>query len=119
MFMAVIICPNCGTVTRTGARSCCAPGGSWHKKCGNSGDLSFEHTWSQGIQACKHLASGAQMQFTSSFQTTISHEFGDGQQLKNTYSTGSVDNDAASPQDGVMVFHAVTFIGIILITLHV
>ena len=112
-------CPSCGIVPKTGALSCCAPGGSWHKKCGNPGDLNFEYTWSQGIQACKYHASGAQKQFTSSFQTTISHEFGNGQLLKNTYSTGSVDNDAASPQDGVMVSHAVTLIGIILITLHV
>ena len=119
MNVAENICPNCGTVAKTGAFSCCAPGGSWNKKCGTPGNLKFKYTWSQGIQACKHLASGAQMQFTSSFQTTISHEFGNEQLLKNAYSTGFVDNDAASPQDGVMVSHAVTLIGIILITLHV
>ena len=119
MNVAENICPNCGTVAKTGALSCCAPGGSWNKKCGNPGDANFEYTWSQGIQACKYLASRAQKQFTSSFQTTISHEFGDGQRFKNTYSTGSVDNDAASPRAGHMISHTLTFISLLFITLHV
>ena len=33
--------------------SCCFRGGSWFKKCGDPGDSRFEHTWSQGLQACK------------------------------------------------------------------
>ena len=59
------------------------------------------------------------MQFTSSYRTTISNEFGDEQQLKNTYSTGYVENDTASPQNREMVSHAVTFISLLFITLHV
>ena len=111
-------CSTCGAYNN-GKISCCAPGGSWNKKCGNPGDLNFEYTWSQGIQACKYHASGAQKQFTSSFQTTISHEFGDRQQLKNTYSTGSVDNDTASPVEGNMISQTVTFISLSLIVLLV
>ena len=76
--------------------------------------------WSQGIQSCKHLANGqAQMQFTSSYQTTISHEFDDEKQLKNTFSTGSLNDDIASPQDSEMMSHTATFISLLLITLYV
>ena len=108
-------CPKCGKY-RNGKPSCCANGGSWYEKCGNPPKL---YTWFQGIRACKHLASGAQMQFTSSFQTTISHEFGDGQQSKNTYSTGYVDNDTASPVECNMISHMITLISLLLICLHV
>ena len=45
-------CPKCGTVKKTGKRSCCAGGGSWYKKCGDEGDSKFDHTWTQGFQAC-------------------------------------------------------------------
>ena len=45
----LVACPNCGT--KDGKLSCCAPGGSWFRKCGN-GDK-FDHTWFEGVQACK------------------------------------------------------------------
>ena len=46
-------CPKCGTVKKSGKRSCCAPGGAWVNKCGNDGDSKFDHTWIEGIVACK------------------------------------------------------------------
>ena len=46
------VCPNCGDATTHGERSCCARGGAWFKKCGDGGDAKFEHTWTEGIQAC-------------------------------------------------------------------
>ena len=46
-------CSKCGTIKKSGQRSCCAPGGAWVKKCGNPGDSKFEHTWPEGIEACK------------------------------------------------------------------
>ena len=52
---AVIIstkCAKCGT-NKAGKRSCCARGGSWFKNCGDTGDTQFDHTWIDGIQACK------------------------------------------------------------------
>ena len=46
-------CPLCGTIEKTGKRSCCAPDGAWAQKCGDTDDPDFEHTWFQGTQACK------------------------------------------------------------------
>ena len=45
------LCPKCGTAKS--GQSCCGRGGSWFKKCGDSGDDNFEHTWFEGITACK------------------------------------------------------------------
>ena len=47
------LCPKCGINAKSGKLSCCAPGGAWFKKCGGVGDASFDHTWTEGIQACK------------------------------------------------------------------
>ena len=35
--------------------SCCARGGSWFGNCGKAGDSNFDHTWPEGIQACKDM----------------------------------------------------------------
>ena len=47
-----ITCPKCGA-TNLGKLSCCFRGATWFKKCGDVGDPNFEHTWFDGIQACK------------------------------------------------------------------
>ena len=47
------LCPKCGTTKISGKLSCCARGGSWFKKCGDPGDASIDHTWFEGVQACK------------------------------------------------------------------
>ena len=49
----VTTCPQCGILGKTGKISCCALGGAWFKKCGNPGDSTFDHTWSEGIEACQ------------------------------------------------------------------
>ena len=46
-------CPKCGRTSKSGKRSCCARSGAWFKKCGNFGDAKFDHTWAEGIYACK------------------------------------------------------------------
>ena len=46
-------CLLCGKLKNNGKLSCCAPGGSWFRKCGNTGDSKFDHTWLEGIEACK------------------------------------------------------------------
>ena len=48
-------CPNCAT-NNAGKHSCCARGGAWFKNCGDVGETQFDHTWSEGIQACKDFA---------------------------------------------------------------
>ena len=46
-------CPKCGSMKKSGERSCCARGGSWFQECGDAGDPRFAHTWTEGMQACK------------------------------------------------------------------
>ena len=50
-------CTKCGTIKKSGKqsgkRTCCARDGAWFKNCGDKGDLSFAHTWVEGVQACK------------------------------------------------------------------
>merc|ERR1712091_834577 len=46
-------CPKCGTISKSGTPSCCSRGGAWFKNCGHVGVTKFDHTWAEGIQACK------------------------------------------------------------------
>ena len=46
-------CPKCGSIKKSSKLSCCAHGGAWFKNCGDAGDRQFDHTWGEGIQACK------------------------------------------------------------------
>ena len=50
-------CSKCGTTKKSGKHSCCAPGGAWFKNCGDAGDKTFDHTWAEGIHACKDYGS--------------------------------------------------------------
>merc|ERR1712032_478070 len=47
------ICSKCGTIKKSGKRSCCAPGGAWFNNCGASDNSNTEHTWFEGMRACK------------------------------------------------------------------
>ena len=51
--MASSLCFTCGIIKKFGKYSCCARGGTWFKKCGDEGDTTIDHTWTEGIQACK------------------------------------------------------------------
>ena len=46
-------CVKCGVAKKSGKRSCCARGGAWFKNCGDAGNMNFDHTWTEGIRACK------------------------------------------------------------------
>ena len=46
-------CSACGRNKKTGQLSCCFRGGAWFKNCGDPGDAKFDHTWFEGIKACK------------------------------------------------------------------
>ena len=50
------VCPKCGTIAKSGKTSCCSRGGSWFKTCGGAGNTRLQHTWYEGIQACKARA---------------------------------------------------------------
>ena len=58
-------CSKCGIVKQSGKLSCCARGGAWFKKCGDVGDSNFDHTWVDGIQACKGFASSSSVESLS------------------------------------------------------
>ena len=47
------VCPICGVIKRSGKMSCCSRGGSWFGKCGSTGNAKLDHTWYEGLQACK------------------------------------------------------------------
>ena len=50
------VCSKCGAMKKSGKSSCCGRGGSWFKTCGSAGNSNFDHTWYEGIQACKGRA---------------------------------------------------------------
>ena len=47
------VCLKCGTIAKSGKISCCGHSGSWFGNCGGAGNDKFDHTWYEGIQACK------------------------------------------------------------------
>ena len=46
-------CSKCGTIKKSGKTSCCGLGGSWFRNCGSGGNSKLDHTWFEGIWACK------------------------------------------------------------------
>ena len=60
------LCPTCATL-KSGKRSCCAGGGAWFGTCGDDGDDDSDHTWFEGIQACKDSASSLSSEVQSQF----------------------------------------------------
>ena len=70
------VCPKCAAIKKSGELSCCASGGAWFENCGTSGNSNTDHTWVEGMQACRDvvsLASGkAEPQFIISVHQTTS-----------------------------------------------
>ena len=50
-------CPKC-VANDVGTRTCCARGGGWYRTCGKKGDSKAEHTWDEGLRACRDPAPG-------------------------------------------------------------
>ena len=109
-------CPKCSTVKKSGAYSCCARGGAWFKNCGDAGSTEFDHTWSEGIQACKDLMSS--FSDPSPRQATVHNQIGvavfplntinASQQRTNYRRIGRMSNAAAMDLEG-HVEHAKVF----------
>ena len=49
-----LLCPKCAVINKSDKLSCCARTASWYSNCGRTGDTNFEHTWNEGLEACKH-----------------------------------------------------------------
>merc|ERR1712113_1138023 len=54
-------CSKCGTIKKSGKTSCCGRGGSWFRNCGGGGNSNLDHTWFEGIRACKTRPSRRQV----------------------------------------------------------
>ena len=116
-------CPTCGTTKKSKKLSCCARGGSWYKNCGDDGDSKFDHTWTEGVKACKDfvslLSDEAQRQAMQRHETTPT-------QLNTTRDPNSpqqqsvVDSfsDSVSDADGKGFSKIAILIGLFLITLN-
>ena len=48
-------CSKCGMFKKSAKVSCCAPGGAWYKNCGGADDRNVEHSWVEGMEACKGM----------------------------------------------------------------
>ena len=48
-----LVCPECGSIDKSGKSSCCGRGGSWFGNCGSAGGMKLDHTRHEGIWACK------------------------------------------------------------------
>ena len=55
------VCLACGVIKKSGKLSCCARGGSWFGNCGATRAAQREHTWYEGLHACKARQSQAEM----------------------------------------------------------
>ena len=98
-------CATCGTFKSSGKLSCCARGGDWFNKCGDPGDSKFDHTWFEGIQACKDVTKEAQS------QSILPHQISIAQQQNHTQQqTG----DSAVPVAAGITYNSVAFLICIL-----
>ena len=52
------VCPKCAINQDSGKLTCCARGGSWHGKCGDTTSPKFDYTWAMGNMACKSKSPG-------------------------------------------------------------
>ena len=93
-------CAKCGYIRKSGKLSCCAHGGDWFKNCGNAGDTKFEHTWSEGIQACKDAAKPDSMKASMQIMSRRVADELDTTHTRNTtgqeISVGDFDNKSDS-----------------------
>ena len=107
-------CPMCGTIKKSKKLSCCARGGSWFKNCGDDGDLKFDHTWLEGLRACKDfvslLSDEAQRQAMQRHETTKT-------QLKTTRDPNGPQQYSVSDAGDIGFSKITIFIGLFLITL--
>ena len=115
------VCPKCGTSKKTGKRSCCASSGAWFKNCGDVGDTKFDHTWTEGIRACKGLVTLVPVQSTLERMLHHARVFvyphktaqlrNATQQQTNRYSTGSMsDTGTSDPETHVGVAKVLIYI---------
>ena len=82
------VCPKCGTIEKSGKISCCGHGGSWFGNCGSAGNAKLDHTWYEGIQACKTR---------SRFKAAIDRQSNAAQQLNPSNGAGMTSFTLITP----------------------
>ena len=104
--MDIFECAKCGTAKKSGKLTCCARGGAWFKNCGNAGDIQFDHTWAEGIQACKGYAGSisvkSPLQGIGSLLNIIPPRNTTRHQTKNTYRPNGMFNATTSNTDDIV-----------------
>ena len=114
------VCPKCVAIKKSGKLSCCAPGGAWFKKCVTSGNSNTEHTWVEGVQACKNVVSLFSGKEESRFilvnQTTTTQHINDADR-QTIDSTLPIVHDVptGNSKDNDQLLHIVVFISILFI----
>ena len=117
------LCLKCGIIKKSGKLSCCARGGAWFKNCGDAGDTSVDHTWSEGIQACK---TNVRSNLVNPPLIMFHHESNNGNPLNTShrhtkiyYPTESLsDVDSMNSEDSVELSKLVTYTFVLFISLH-
>ena len=100
-------CLKCVQTQKSGKRSCCARGGAWFKNCGDASGTEFDHTWAEGIQACKGI--GSLISVKSSLQGILHHvehnayPVNDGKSRKVTHTGGAPYTSAVDFIDCVLL----------------
>ena len=112
------MCPKCGTSKKSDKLSCCARGGSWFKRCGDAGDPTVDHTWSEGVDACKDLSSSisaVRLQEDVVRPLGTAHAQNASQQQRNTHdaesmSVGNIDSNGWVKVSKIVVSTCASFI---------
>ena len=90
-----MVCPKCGIIAKSGEVSCCGRSGSWFGNCGTFAHIKLQHTWYEGIQACKTL---------TLFKTAISRESNMTQQRNSSNGPDSAHSEAFITPSKTLVF---------------
>ena len=117
------VCPKCGTKNNSGKLSCCTPGGSWFKKCGNSENS--EHTWLEGIQACSDFDSKSSSE--AHRQVVLPHKQNAGKKLSNIrkgsvapqQTVGYVDARVSATDSNNKLAKLIAFTSLLTTVLHI
>ena len=114
------VCPKCAAIKKSGKLSCCAPGGAWFNNCGFSSNSKTEHTWFEGVQACKNVVSlfsgKEESQFILVNQTIATQHVNDvDQQTIDSTLAVAYDVPTGNSKYNDQLLHIVVFISILFI----
>ena len=118
-------CSKCRSTKKSGKLSCCARGGAWFKNCGDAGERKFDHTWAEGIQACKGFwpnvpfkAAGRHVGLINTRVNMTKSRNCSHQQAK-AYRRGSMSNVAAADStDYIRLAKMTVYSGVFLLAPH-